>query len=110
MAPKPKKKICRVCRYGTKRPELGTGFCILQRKLQRSASGGCEVCTLILQGIFACLPLSDLDRLTTGVEKGGNYSIWDPEGILIHTRDEGENRTYALYVPPGKCSRQLGVS
>jgi hypothetical protein len=108
MAPKAKKEICRVCRYGTKPRKVG--FYILQRKLRRSASGGCEVCTLILQGIFKCLPLLDLNRSATGVEKGGNCFIWDPKGMLIHTRDEAENRTYELYVPPGKCSRQLGIS
>lgn len=108
MAPKAKEEICRVCRYGTK-PRM-IGFYILQRKLQRSASGGCQVCTLILQGIFACLPLLDLNRSATGAEERGNCFIWDADGILIHTRYEAENRAYELYVPPGKYSRQLGIS
>lgn len=98
MAPKAKKAICTACRYGTKPRKIG--FYILQRKLQRSASGGCEVCTLILQRIFKCLPLLDLNRSATGVEKGGNCFIWDPNGMLIHTRVAG-NRTYESYVPPG---------
>jgi hypothetical protein len=108
MAPKAKKEICRVCRYGTR--QHTRRFYILQRKLQRSASGGCKVCTLILQGIFKCLPLLDLNKPDTGREKGGNCFLWDQKGMLIHTRYEAENRTYELYVPPGKCFRQLGIS
>ncbi len=98
--PKDKKEICRVCRYGTKKRTFG--FYMKQRKLHRSASGGCKVCTLILQVIFACLPLSDLNMPYCLVDNRDNRFIWEPRGILIHTRDEAPWQNYELYVLPGK--------
>ena len=108
MALKPKKEICRVCGYGIE--TLRIGFSFGQCRLQRSASRGCEVCTFILQGVSACLPLLDLNRSTTGIEKGRDCFFWTQHSTLTYTNHEGEVKIYELYVIPGKYPQPLGIS
>ncbi|KAF2272450.1 HET-domain-containing protein [Westerdykella ornata] len=98
MDPRPKENICSVCRYDDKGPAYA--IVMLQPSLYRSASAGCELCTLILRGIHT---LSDLNRGATGVEGGENRFLWRPGGQLANKGEWG-NRTWDtcdFYVLPG---------
>ncbi|KAJ8113251.1 hypothetical protein OPT61_g4575 [Boeremia exigua] len=53
-------------------------------------------------------PVKAVKRVA-GVKRRGNCFIWKPEGLLIHTRDEAENRTYDLYVPSGSFNPFPGM-
>lgn len=94
-----KKEICKVCRYGAEPRE--DYFFISKRELKESATRGCEVCTFIVRGLSACLPLLEWNTM--------DLLSWDEHGRLGHFIDE-KKTIYELYVPLSKFSRPLNIS
>lgn len=93
-----KRDVCKVCQYGAKLHKLR--YSIYQRRLRNSSRGGCPVCSLLLQGIYQCLSLSDLNKTT--LDPRENCFLWDAKGFLIHIPSDYSNKEYEFYVTPGK--------
>jgi hypothetical protein len=90
---------CTGCHYGTKERY----YYIDMRRLEGSSRAGCPVCSLILQGLYQCLSLSELSELA--LEPRKNLFLWEAKGLLAHDQDHG----YEFYVTPGILSLRWSI-